>query len=170
MTAAEAIASIREDIDRLEAKDLVKPGYIKRKRSEVAAIERELFEQEYRIAQAERTVAQQATEISNAELRIGMLANVLSILGHDPMPHIRRSLANNPDVYYDAAVYVDELRTKSGRSNRPWTFIKGYHEQRELLVNALWSARMNRLLTPTETLSAEQALNEIKEEDHQAAA
>lgn len=57
MTADQALSSIREDIDALEAKQVVKPGHIRRRRAEVAAIERELFTMLDRINTLERAAA-----------------------------------------------------------------------------------------------------------------
>ncbi len=81
MTAEQAIASIREDIDYLEAKKLVKPGHIRRRRSEVDAIAQELLAHDAQLFQAEARIADLEQAHQKDALRLGMLANMLTVLG-----------------------------------------------------------------------------------------
>lgn len=168
MTAAQALASIREDIDRLEAKDLVKPGYIMRKRREVDAIERELAAQAQAVQALEQAKATQEEQHRETDLRLGMLANVLSMAGLNPMLHLRRPLGDNPDVYHDAAEFVHELRRAGGLINKPYRYT---HAQLLDLVNhAIWAARVHRRTAPGVPINAKDFLHASEEESTSAAA
>lgn len=167
MNAAQALASIREDIDRLEAKDLVKPGFIRRKREEADAIEEELSNITTEVEQLKQQLHKLQKEHRDTDLRLGMLANVLSMAGLDPMIHLRRPLANNPDIYYHAARFVAAIRSQAGLCNRipDWTL----GEIKDIVAHAIWTARIHRATdphTPIETLADGQYQDQ---EQHQAA-
>lgn len=148
MTAAEAIASIREDIAALEAKNLpsLRPGFFRRRRAEVDAIDAELATQAATIERLKEECSAMLEQQCETDLRLGMLANVLSILGFDPMVHLRRPLADEPDVYHDAAALVYEHRRAAGLSNRTQNH-RTVGDLRDILINALWTARLERRLT-----------------------
>lgn len=147
MTAAQAIASIREDIGRLEAKNLVKPGFIHRKRREADAIAAELETMEREIEQLKRSANQLEEENRETDLRLGMLANVLNMAGIDPMVHLRRPLGNNPDIYYQASVFVEAIRRHSGLLNRFRNYTIA--QLKDIISHAIWTARLHRATAPT---------------------
>lgn len=149
MTAAEALSSIREDIDRLEARDLVKPGHIRRRRAEVDAIARELAMLRDELAAAMARIASNAKAQREADLRIGMLANVMLMIGIDPIPHLRRP-TTEAETYNMAARFVLALRRQHRHRWPNYTRA----EQMELVQGALITARLHRLSdVPIETLA-----------------
>lgn len=167
MTAAQALASIREDIDRLEAKDLVKPGFIRRKRAEADAIEDEMSIMAMEIGHLKEKYQEVQQQQRETELRLGMLANVLSMAGLDPMLHLRRPIGTNPDIYYHAARFVAAIRSQAGLCNRipQWTL----GDIKDIVAHAIWTARIHRATdphTPIETLADGQYQDQ---EQHQAA-
>lgn len=114
MTAESALASMREDIDRLEAKGLVKPGFIRRRRSEVDAIEEELQRLTRELERLKEATGQLLQERLEADQLTGRLANYITTLGFsfdrvltDPDP-------NATEVYHRAAGQVLQAR----RANR----------------------------------------------------
>lgn len=83
MTAYEAITSIREDIDRLERKQVVKPGHIARRRAEVAAIENELHAMQTAVDRVEFAQADAQRAQRNAEEQYQRLRQWCEIYGMD---------------------------------------------------------------------------------------
>lgn len=92
MTAAEALASMREDIDALEAKNVVKPGHIRRRRAEVEAIADELESMQKAMFDLSEANDRLQRMVDHEALQLGMLANMLTILG---IPWERRLAAAN---------------------------------------------------------------------------
>lgn len=171
MTASEALASIREDIARL-AKRTVKPGFIRRKHAEVDAITEELDRLQKEVDRLNALIVHQDKAHRESDLRVGMLANVLSILGFNPMVHLRRPI-ENADVYYRAAEYVarQERERDFGKPERLHIH-RTWVQMKDLLINALWWARLD---IATERIDAalpqHMKTNATKEEEeHQAAA
>lgn len=143
MTAAEALASIREDIDRLEAKGLnLKPGFFRRKRDEADAIANELqdLREQVKRSQQEREEAQ--AELRDQHLRVGMLANTITILGFPIAQHMNAPL-EDADIYHEAAAMVCQQRRDApqGPNRLPQQTSKA--ALMDLLTNALWWARLN---------------------------
>lgn len=164
MTATEAIASMREDIARLEAKNLgLKPGFFARRRAEVDAIERELASLQAMVDRAEFAEADTLRQAKESDLRTGILANVLQILGFSPWRHLRAPI-EHADDYARAAAMVMEQAKAAGRSAYGRRLTATHGELGVLLTDALHWARIDRLLQPFQHLSAPDAT--IKEKEH----
>jgi hypothetical protein len=170
MTADQAIASMWEDIARLEAKDLVKPNYIQRKKDEVDAIVDEITALGAKIQQLEKELEKKKEAQQESDLRIGMLANVLTMVGLDPLVHLRRPISN-AEVYRRAAEYVCWVESEH-RKRLPGKMPfytdpyegRTLRQQKEIIANATWWARLQIHSEQTEKLA-----DAYKKEDRRAA-
>jgi|LakMenE01Jun11ns_1017448.scaffolds.fasta_scaffold9493061_1 hypothetical protein len=158
MTAAEAIANMRTDLAELEARAVVRPGLIAAKRSWVDTVHHELADLQKQVDQLKEQCNQEHQHRLEAELRTGMLANVIRILGFCPMVHLRRPLTwntyTNPDVYKLAAEQVDQQDLAEGLKNR--MHLLPYRKHLSWLLNkALWHARLTLMLQPYQHLIAQ---------------
>lgn len=154
MNAAEAIRRMRADLQELERKQLVRPSLIQAKRSWVDAVELQLAEQQAELERMQQQVQELRQQLEQEQLRTGMLANVLSMAGLNPMMHLRKPLGNNPDIYYHAARFVDAIRSRAGLNNRlpNWSLA----QIKDIIAHAIWTARLHRATdphTPIETLA-----------------
>jgi len=158
MTAAEALHNLATDLAELEKRGSVRPGYIAARRREHQAIATELADLATKVQHLTDAANQEHELRLEAELRMGMLANVITILGHEPMVHLRRPLYGkcytNPDVYRMAAEHVHQDQRRAGwahkRSGRRMPIT--WAEQAEMLNSALWSARLSLMLQPFQYL------------------
>lgn len=159
MNALEAITHLRTDLNELEARGTARPGYIRAKRTWIDAVEHQLNRQQEELAKLkERCNAEHELRLE-AELRTGMLANVLTILGFDPMVHLRRPLYGhsytNPEVYQLAAQMVCEQDKSLGIHDRmhEWKYRNRMLSSLDsILKHALWSARLAIMLRPFQHL------------------
>jgi len=159
MTAAQALANLTTDLNELEARGSVRPGYIAARRREHQAIATELAKLQQEVERLKEACNQEHERALESDLRMGMLANVLTILGFDPMRHLRRPLYaetyTNPDVYQLAAQQVVENDRTQGIAHimHLWRFRHQHvwHLQ-ELLNHALWHARLTIMLRPFQQL------------------
>ena len=147
MTAPEALHRMRTEVDELERKQLLRPSLIAAKRQWVATVEHELHHLQQQLAMLEQRMQEQRQHHRETDLRLGMLANVLTILGFDPMMHLRKPLHGstytNPEVYQLAAQQIDQLRDR----RRPYSRTT-HNDLRDLLAHAIWSARLELQLRP----------------------
>jgi hypothetical protein len=148
MNATQALSNLQQDLAELERRGTVRPGYIAARRREHETIAAELHQLQLQVENLKQRCNDEHERNLETDLRLGMLANVLNILGFDPMVHLRRPLSN-VDIYYQAAQNVDELRRAKGLHNNPQhRMTKG--QMKDLLANALWQARFTILLRPIE--------------------
>lgn len=167
MSPAEAITRMLTEVDELERKQLLRPSMIAAKRQWVQCVADALAEQQQHVEQLQAQLHQQEQQQRDADLRIGMLANVLTILGFNPMPHLRRPLHggtySNPDVYQLAAELQDQHDRQSGLSNR-MQLVKHLRQMGYQLNRALWHARLTLMLAPYEQLIQKQQATHGQEE------
>lgn len=136
MTAHEAIASIREDIDRLEKKNLVKPGHIRRRRAELAAITDELRALASELMNAQQSIDQIQRESKLDAFRTGILANMLTILGIPWDRRIAYANEHEADVMERAARIASAHNVNAADSTTPkWKML-------EAMRAAILSARL----------------------------
>lgn len=150
MTAAEAIANLRTDLAELEARNVVRPGLIAAKRSWVDTVDHEMKHLQQEVEQLKHRCNQEHEERLQAELRTGMLANVLTIMGFSPWQHLRCPLDgltySNPDVYMLAAQQQEERDRAQGLSGRIH-LVGDVFRLNDLLYHALWHARYTIMLS-----------------------
>jgi len=158
MTAEQAISSIREDIAALDRKNLVKPGHIRRRTAEVDAIVHELAAHEAHLARMEARIADIEREGERDRLILGMLANMLTILGFPWQNRARHLNAEEAEIMCRAAAIAAKQNININDANTPkWRL----HESLQL---ALMAARMERRLNAVPnpfTAHAQEAAEEI---------
>lgn len=108
MTATEALQSICEDIERLEAKQLLPPGIIRRRRAEAKAIADELAAHAMHLQAEQQKAEELRTSLNEARTRAAMLAHMLVI--YDIRPHPLTEPLHMADQYARAARLVLRLR------------------------------------------------------------
>lgn len=142
MNAQEALTNLTEDADELERRGTVRPGYIRTRRQELAAIRAELQRMEAELLKAQSFAAMMAEEHLEGTERLTMLAYVLIIIGMDPMVHMRRPIADFP-VYRRAVELVAEKREEAGTSGTPWRERWSWADRNTLLNGLLMEARLD---------------------------
>jgi hypothetical protein len=159
MTAAEALHNLATDLAELEKRGSVRSGYIAARRREHQTIAKELATLQAEVQHLKKACNDELERNIETDLRLGMLANVLIILGFDPMVHLRRPITGgtytNPDVYQLAAQQVVENDRAQGISHimHLWRH-RHIHVQhlKSLLDHALWHARLTIMLQPFNSL------------------
>lgn len=159
MTAAEALHNLATDLAELEKRGSVRPGYIAARRREHSAIATELATLRQEVDRLKEACNQEHERSQESDLRVGMLANVLTILGFDPLVHLRRPLNGatytNPDVYRLAAEQVTANDAAQGISHiiHLWRHRHAHvWHLDQLLKHALWHARLTIMLRPFQHL------------------
>lgn len=143
----EAIASMREDIDALEAKNVVKPGHIRRRRNEVEAIECELHRLRELADSLEDQVARLNDELREQGLRLGMLANMLTMLGVPWEQRMATADAHEAEVMRRAArISIENNRGIPDHYATKWTMLRA-------MRNAIMAARIELALEQLPTLA-----------------
>jgi hypothetical protein len=146
MTGEQALDNMAQDLDELERRKTVSPAYIRRKREELDAIRAELSAGKGHAAQLQAELERAAINHAEDAARVGMLANVLTILGLSPFGHLKRPVSDAP-IYQRAAELISQQRKQpnaKGILREPWTFTARV----ELLTNALYMARLDIRLRP----------------------
>ncbi|HNA32559.1 MAG TPA: hypothetical protein PL010_12115 [Flavobacteriales bacterium] len=161
MTAEQAISSIREDIAALDRKNLVKPGHIRRRTAEVDAIVHALADYEAHQFRLEARIADIEREGERDRLILGMLANMLTILGFPWQSRARYLNADEAAIMSRAAAIAAEQNINISDANTPkWRL-------RETLQLALIAARMERRLNAIPTPFTAHAQATEEEAKHQ---
>lgn len=136
MNAAQALHSIRQDIDELERKNVVKPGHIRRRRAEADAIADELRDLHAQLLQAANKQQALERELEAEGLRLGMLANMLTILGIPWERRLASCTEHEAEVMRRAARIASEHNRNAADHNTPkWAL-------QAALRNAILAARM----------------------------
>ncbi len=143
MTAATALASIREDLAALEAKNppSLRPGFFRRRRAEADAIERELMSMELELASHQHRMVKQAEDLRDSDLRIGILANVLIILGF-PIRNYLTCPIIDADVYELGAELITQARRETGTLATVWREGWSWAQRTVMLRTTLYNARI----------------------------
>jgi hypothetical protein len=142
MNAQQALTNLAEDADELERRNTVRPGYIRKRREEIAAIRAELKRTEEALVQAQKwanTVQDEAMETTE---RLSMFVMVLIILGMDPGIHLRRPIEDFP-VYKRAVELVERKRAEAGTTSKPWRERWTWADRNTLLNGLLMEARLD---------------------------
>lgn len=167
MTAADAITRMRTEVDELERKQLLRPNLIAAKRQWIDTVAAALHEQQDELHRMQQHLQQLKAEHRETDLRLGMLANVLNILGFEPWRHLQCPLEGHtytaPDVYQLAAQQQEEQDRRQGLANR-MHLLRFRKELDGILSRALWHARLTLMLAPFQHLIQQHTANHGQEE------
>lgn len=142
MTAAQALAELAQDNDELEARGTVRPGYIRRRREQLQAIEAELKAKEQEVAKERARANTLGTEAMDALERVELLGTAIFLMGMDPVPHLNRPLTDLP-VYRRALQLLTTKMEQAGTTGMPWRGRWSWADRNYLVNGLLMEARIS---------------------------
>lgn len=155
----QAIASMHEDIDRMVAKDM-RPGIIARRRAEVHAVECELHRLQTEADRHELEAAAARDRERAAMERIGMLADVLRMLGVSPSKFLQMPAGRNGSVFTEAVQLLRELVPMAQASGIAMPCDTA--DRMALIYQVLLTIKWQRKLKPGAQTTAKKFLDAIK--------
>ena len=141
MNATDALNNLKADLDELEGRGTVRPGYIRAHREAHAVIRKELDTLRRQLEHERRRADALGSEAMDTMDRLLMMGTAMAILGHDPTPHLNRPLTDAP-IYRKGLELLEQRMKEAGTYRMPWRGRWSWADRQQLLNGLLMEARL----------------------------